>query len=87
MCKTKQLLVPTDFDRKKKMEINGDQQLFGFTHILQNILFCVHHKNKNVKILKNSFLCLTEERNSFSSLLKGTATLRPLGDAMGTPPA
>ncbi len=35
MWVTKQLLVPTDFDsskKKKKEEVTGDQQLFGFPH-------------------------------------------------------
>ncbi len=39
----KQLLVPTDFDsrkKKKNMEVTGNQQLFGYPHHVQ-------HKNKN----------------------------------------
>ncbi len=29
MWATKQLLVPTDFDNRKKKEVTEDQQLFG----------------------------------------------------------
>ncbi len=46
MLVSKQLLVPIDFHSidKHTMEVNGDQQLFGY--ILQNNLFCVQQKKE-----------------------------------------
>ncbi len=37
MWVTKQLLVPTDFDNKKK-EVTEDQQLFSYPHSLKYLL-------------------------------------------------
>ncbi len=53
---TKQLLVPTDFDsRKKNIWKSVGTSNCLVTHILQNILFCVQHKNTNEYILQNNF--------------------------------
>ncbi len=59
---TKQLLVPTDVDsRKKNMYVSS-------TEILQNIFFCVQHKNKNEYILQNIFY--VEQKKETHSGLK-----------------
>ncbi len=42
------MLVPIDFRMKKKItkEVNGDHELFGYTHSSENLLMCPTEEKK-----------------------------------------
>ncbi len=48
MWLTNQMLVPIGFHMEKKitMNVNGDHELFGYTHSSENLLLCPTEEKK-----------------------------------------